>query len=68
MHDQLPKIKAIRQMIDNVNPSCELEVDGGIDPDTSKLVKDAGADVLVAGSAIFGKEVRKTEIDAIRNA
>ena len=68
MHDQLPKIKEIRRMIDGLNPSCELEVDGGIDPDTSKLVKDAGANVLVAGSAIFGKDDRKAVIEAIRGA
>ncbi len=68
MHDQLPKIASIRQMIDNVNPTCELEVDGGIDSETSKLVKDAGANVLVAGSAVFGREDRKAAIEAIRNA
>ena len=68
MHDLLPKIASIRQMIDNLNPACELEVDGGIDPVTSKLVKDAGANVLVAGSAVFGQKDRKAAIDAIRNA
>ena len=68
MHDQLPKIKEIRRMIDGLNPACELEVDGGIDPNTSRLVKDAGANVLVAGSAIFGKDDRKTVIEAIRGA
>lgn len=68
MHDQLPKIKEIRRMIDGLNPACELEVDGGIDPNTSRLVKDAGANVLVAGSAIFGKDDRKAVIEAIRGA
>ncbi len=68
MHDQLPKIREIRRMIDGLNPACELEVDGGIDPDTSKLVKEAGANVLVAGSAIFGKDDRKAVIEAIRGA
>ena len=68
MHDQIPKIAEIRRMIDGLNPSCELEVDGGIDPTTSKPVKDAGADVLVAGNAVFSKEDRKAAIDAIRNA
>lgn len=55
-------------MINNVNPACELEVDGGIDPVTSKLVKEAGANVLVAGNAVFGKENRKAAVEAIRNA
>jgi len=68
MHDQLPKITAIRQMIDNLNPACELEVDGGIDSVTAKLVKDAGANVLVAGSSIFGQKDRKAAVEALRNA
>lgn len=68
MEDQLPKIKAIRRMIDGLNPSCELEVDGGIDPVTAKACKNAGANVLVAGSAIFKKPDRKAAMDAIRNA
>lgn len=54
LEDQLPKIAAIRGYIDQYNPACHLEVDGGIDPVTARLVTDAGADVLVAGSAIYG--------------
>lgn len=68
MHDQLPKISALRRMIDAVNPACELEVDGGVDGTTAKLVKEAGANVLVAGSAVFGKADRAAAIYAIRNA
>ena len=68
MHDQLPKIAELRQEIDKRGLACELEVDGGVDPVTAKLVKDAGATVLVAGSAVFGKPDRKAQIDAIRNA
>lgn len=68
MHDQLPKISALRRMIDSVNPGCELEVDGGVDGTTAKLVKEAGANVLVAGSAVFGKADRAAAIHAIRNA
>jgi ribulose-phosphate 3-epimerase len=68
MYDQVPKISEIRAMIDEYNPVCELEVDGGLDPETSRLVKEAGANVLVAGSAIFGKKDRKAAIEAIRNA
>lgn len=68
MEDQLPKIKAVRHMIDGLNPNCELEVDGGVDPVTAKACKDAGANVLVAGSAIFKKDDRKAAMDAIRNA
>lgn len=68
MHDQLPKITELRHEIDKRGLACELEVDGGVDPVTAKLVKDAGATVLVAGSAVFGKPDRKAQIDAIRNA
>ena len=52
----LPKIRRVRQMIEQTNPDCELELDGGIDPDTAPLGVAAGANVLVAGSAIFGAE------------
>lgn len=68
MADQLPKIAAVRQMIQGVNPACELEVDGGIQPETARLVKEAGANVLVAGNAIFGAPDRQAAIEAIRNA
>ena len=68
MHDMLPKIQAIRGYIDEQNPACELEVDGGIDPETSPLVKSAGANVLVAGSAVFNRTDRAMAIREIRNA
>lgn len=68
MHDQVPKIQLLRQMLDQVNPDCDLEVDGGVDPETAVLVKKAGANVLVAGSAVFGKSDRAAAIEAIRNA
>jgi ribulose-phosphate 3-epimerase len=57
IHTTLPKIRRVRQMIDEIKPDCDLEVDGGIDVTTAPLVVDAGANVLVAGSAIFdGRE------------
>ena len=68
MADQLPKIERVRALIDEMNPGCELEVDGGIDAVTAALVKKAGADVLVAGSAVFGKADRAAAIQAIREA
>ncbi len=49
----LAKIRQVRQWIDLVQPACELEVDGGIEPHTAAAVVEAGARVLVAGSAIF---------------
>jgi len=54
IHTTLPKIRRVRQMIDEIKRGCDLEVDGGIDATTAPLVVDAGASVLVAGSAVFG--------------
>lgn len=68
MADQLPQIAEFRKIIDECGLDCELEVDGGISPETAKLVKEAGANVLVAGSAVFGKPDRAAVIEAIRNA
>ena len=68
MHDQLPKISAIRKLIDSVAPNVELEVDGGVDAGTAAFCIEAGADVLVAGSAVFGKADRAAAIEAIRNS
>jgi ribulose-phosphate 3-epimerase len=50
----VPKIARVRAMIDRTRPECELEVDGGIDARTAPATVKAGANVLVAGSAIFG--------------
>jgi ribulose-phosphate 3-epimerase len=50
----LAKIRQVRQMIDAANPACELEIDGGVDPQTAPRGTSAGANVLVAGSSIFG--------------
>jgi ribulose-phosphate 3-epimerase len=48
------RIRALREMIRGQNPACELEVDGGIDSDSTPAAVTAGANVLVAGTAIFG--------------
>jgi len=53
LHATLPKIGRARQMIDRIKPGCDLEVDGGVDVATAPLAIAAGANVLVAGSAIF---------------
>lgn len=53
MADMMPKLKTIRGYIDAQKPDCELEVDGGIDPNTCKVAIENGANVLVAGSAVY---------------
>lgn len=50
---QLRKVAAIRKMIDSTGRAIHLQVDGGVNVETARLCRDAGADVLVAGSATF---------------
>ena len=66
MTDQLDKIKALRTLISDRNLRCELEVDGGINTETARLTVGAGADVLVAGSAVFGAPDRAEMIRRLR--
>jgi ribulose-phosphate 3-epimerase len=61
----LPKVAAIRSMIDRRGLNVDLEVDGGVAPETALEVVRAGADVLVAGSAVFGKSDRRAAIHDI---
>ncbi len=53
MADQMDKLRKLRAMLDEVNPACLLEVDGGVDSVTHAVCKENGAQVLVAGSAYF---------------
>lgn len=68
MNDMLAKIEMLRNAITRQHLTCNLQVDGGIDEHTAYLVKKAGADVLVAGSAIFGREDYKSAISILKNA
>ena len=64
----VPKIRHISRMVRERGLAVAIEVDGGIDPKTAPAVVAAGAEWLVAGSAVFGKENRPAAMDAIRNA
>ncbi len=66
MADMLPKIKAIREKANQVNPDLLIQVDGGIVPETAKLCIEAGADVLVSGSYIFGAENIEEAVNSLR--
>lgn len=66
MFDQLDKVRRIRARLDEVNPRCDLEVDGGINAETAPLAIEAGANVLVAGSAVFGQSDRAAAVAALR--
>ena len=63
---QLPKIAAIRRMIDGSGREIALEVDGGVTADTAPACIEAGADTLVAGTAIFAKPDYRAAVAAIR--
>ena len=70
IESQLGKIHMLYHMIDEMETECDIEVDGGINAETSELVREAGANILVAGSAIYGaadiaqaiKDIRGKEI------
>ena len=66
MESQLDTIREVRALLDKYNPDCDLEVDGGINPTTAKLAVEAGANVLVAGSAVFGAADPAAAIAALR--
>ena len=70
IHSQLDKIRKIRGMIDAAGREVHLEVDGGVNPETARLCVEAGADVLVAGSATFkgGPEQYAANIAALKGA
>lgn len=63
----LPKLEALRRMIDHSGCAIDLEVDGGVKPGTARQVIEAGADVLVAGSAVYGTKDYRAAIEAIRH-
>ena len=65
----LPKIRRVAQMIEQVNPDCELGVDGGIDAATAPMAAAAGANVLVAGTSVFGtNQGVATAMESLRDA
>ena len=68
MESQLDTIREVRGLIDRYHPACELEVDGGIAPGTAEKVIEAGANVLVAGSAVYGAEDPARAIELLRTA
>ncbi len=66
MADQMPKLRQLRRMLDEVNPGCLLEVDGGVDAQTQAICKENGAQVLVAGSAYFKAEDRASFVRLVQ--
>ena len=66
MADQMPKVAQLREWMDDINPDCLIEVDGGVDAGTCTVCKEAGADVLVAGSAYFKAADRAAFVKTIQ--
>lgn len=66
MADMMPKVAQLRAWLDEVNPACELEVDGGVDTATRDACVRAGANVLVAGSAVYKAADIPTKIAELR--
>ena len=64
--DMMPKVAQIRKWIDERGLDCELEVDGGVAPDTRDACVEAGANVLVAGSAVYGAADIPARIQELR--
>ena len=64
----LPKVEKIRKIIDESAKNIDLEIDGGVNAENAALIKKCGANVLVAGSTVFGAEDRRAMIEALRNA
>ena len=68
MADMMPKVAQIHKYIEERNPGCELEVDGGVNTVTGKTCIEAGANVLVAGSAYFKAEDPAVFVKELKNA
>jgi ribulose-phosphate 3-epimerase len=66
IHSVLPKIKEVKDLVQSRGLKTEIEVDGGVNEETAKLCIEAGANVLVAGSAIYNKSDRKQAIEVLR--
>ena len=66
MADMMPKVKQLREWMDDINPDCLIEVDGGVDKNTHTICKENGAEVLVAGSAYFGAEDKTAFVKLIQ--
>lgn len=62
----LPKIKRLKELAETINPQLEIEIDGGVNEETAKLCVQAGATVLVAGSAVYNQQDRGKAIAALR--
>ena len=66
MADTMPKIRALRRMLDETNPGCRIQVDGGVDANTYAQCRESGADILAAGSAFFKASDKAAFVAALK--
>ena len=66
MADMMPKVAQLKEWMEDINPDCLIEVDGGVDANTCAVCKENGADVLVAGSAYFKATDRASFVKTIQ--
>ena len=66
MADMMPKVAQLKEWMEDINPECHIEVDGGVDANTCAICKESGADVLVAGSAYFKATDRTAFVKTIQ--
>ena len=66
LYDMVPKVRAVRQLLDRRGLQLWLQVDGGVNEDTIEQCAEAGADVFVAGSAVYGADDPGAAIEALR--
>jgi ribulose-phosphate 3-epimerase len=67
MADQMPKVREVRQAVSRFGGDVWVQVDGGVSASTIEACAEAGADVFVAGSAVFGAEAAAAAVDALRD-
>ena len=67
MADMMPKVAQLREWMEDINPDCLIEVDGGVDSVTHTVCKESGANVLVAGSAYFKEEDKAAFVKLIQS-
>ncbi len=66
MADQMPKVREVREAVRRHGGEIWIQVDGGVSEDTIEQCAEAGADVFVAGSAVYGKDDAAAEVDSLR--
>lgn len=64
----LQKLKKLKTLTEALNPECLIQVDGGVDPTNARSITEAGANVLVAGSAVFGATDKFEAINLLKNS